>query len=216
MGRLGQAVHVGPCAAGLCAACRRGHGGRRYVDCAGGEGGAGNAAGIVGGGAVLVEVLEGATTPFDVPEPEASALLMMTGVNLDAVEDLPALPKLKEFSLKRLDPAAGVECEGLHSRAIVDLEEHRRSGGCCGISSMPLVDSIPYHETRDSAGAEASVWKDDLAFGVTLALAVPDVDLRKLAGAYPAATIAAVVARLFNSAVLVDVDGSLLSRCRGV
>ncbi|EED77176.1 predicted protein, partial [Postia placenta Mad-698-R] len=28
MGRLGQAVHVGPCAAGLCAACRRGPGGR--------------------------------------------------------------------------------------------------------------------------------------------------------------------------------------------
>ncbi|OSX57456.1 hypothetical protein POSPLADRAFT_1050105 [Postia placenta MAD-698-R-SB12] len=28
MGRLGQAVRVGPCAAGLCAACRRGPGGR--------------------------------------------------------------------------------------------------------------------------------------------------------------------------------------------
>ncbi|EED83817.1 predicted protein [Postia placenta Mad-698-R] len=46
----------------------------------GGEGGAGNAAGIVGGGAVLVEVLEGAATPFDVPEPEASALLVTTGI----------------------------------------------------------------------------------------------------------------------------------------
>ncbi|OSX58677.1 hypothetical protein POSPLADRAFT_1105212, partial [Postia placenta MAD-698-R-SB12] len=186
----------------------------RDVDCVGGEeDGAGTAAGIVGGGAVLVEVLEGAATPFDVPEPEASALLVTTGVNLHAVEDLPALPKLKEFSFERLDPAAGVEREGLHSRAIVDLEEHRWSGGCGGISSMPLVDSISYCETRDSAGAEASVRKDDLAFGVTLALAVLDVDLRELAGAYPAATIAAVVARLFNSAVLVDVDGSLLSRC---
>ncbi|KAF9795955.1 hypothetical protein IEO21_11045 [Rhodonia placenta] len=77
---------------------------------------------------------------------------------------------------------------------------------------MPLVDSISYCETRDSAGAETSVWKDDLAFGVPFALAVPNVDLRKLAGAYPAAMIAAVVAHLFNSAVLVDVDGSLLSR----
>ncbi|EED77338.1 predicted protein [Postia placenta Mad-698-R] len=109
-------------------------------------------------------------------------------VNLDAVEDLPSLPKLKELSLERLDPAAGVERE----------------------------DSIPYRETRDSAGAEASVWKDDLAFGVSFALAVPNVDLRELAGAYPAATIAAVVARLFSSAVLMDVDGSLLSRCGGV
>ncbi|OSX61958.1 hypothetical protein POSPLADRAFT_1108297, partial [Postia placenta MAD-698-R-SB12] len=180
------------------------------------EDGAGDAAGIVGGGAVLVEVLEGAATPFDVPDLEASAFLVTTGINLDAVEDLPSLPKLKEFSLERLDPAAGVERECLHSRAIVDLEEHRRRGWCCGISSMPLVNSISYRETRDSAGAETSVWKDDLAFGVPLALAVPNVDLRKLTGAYPAATIAAVVARLFSSGVLVDVDGSLLSRCGGV
>ncbi|OSX55785.1 hypothetical protein POSPLADRAFT_1163157, partial [Postia placenta MAD-698-R-SB12] len=92
------------------------------------------------------------------------------------------------------------------------LEEHRRSGWCCEISSMPFVDSISYCETRDSAGAETSVRKDDLSFGVTLALAVPDVDLRELTGAYPAATIAAVMARLFHSAVLMDVDGSLLSR----
>ncbi|OSX58437.1 hypothetical protein POSPLADRAFT_1152486 [Postia placenta MAD-698-R-SB12] len=160
------------------------------------EDGAGAAAGIVGGGAVFVEVLEGAATPFDVPDPEASALFGMAGVNLDTVEDLPSLPKLKEFSFERLDPAAGVERKCLHSRAIVDLEEHRQSGGCCGISSMPLVDSISYCETRDSAGAETSVWKDDLAFGVPFALAVPNVDLRELAGAYPAAMIAAVVAHL--------------------
>ncbi|OSX65894.1 hypothetical protein POSPLADRAFT_1104776, partial [Postia placenta MAD-698-R-SB12] len=189
----------------------------RDVDCVGGvEDDAGGAAGIVEGGAVLVEVLGGAATPFDVPDPEASALFGMAGVNLDAVEDLPSLPKLKEFSLEHLDPAAGVEREGLHSRAIVDLEEHRRSGWCCEISSMPFVDSISYCETRDSAGAETSVRKDDLSFGVTLALAVPDVDLRELTGAYPAATIAAVMARLFHSAVLMDVDGSLLSRCGGV
>ena len=81
---------------------------------------------------------------------------------------------------------------------------------------MPLVNSISYCETRDSAGAEASVWKDDLAFGVPFALAVPNVDLRELAGAYPAATIAAGVARLFRSAVLVYVDNSLLSRYGGV
>ncbi|OSX58634.1 hypothetical protein POSPLADRAFT_1098689, partial [Postia placenta MAD-698-R-SB12] len=180
------------------------------------EDGAGAAAGIVGGGAVLVEVLEGAATPFDVPDPEVSALFGTAGVNLDAVEDLPSLPKLKEFSFECLDPAAGVERERLHSRAIVNLEEHRRSSWCCGISSMPFVNSISYCETRDSAGAETSVWKDDLAFGVPLALAVLNVDLRELAGAYPAATIAAVVARLFSSAVLVDVDGSLLSRCGGV
>ncbi|OSX61431.1 hypothetical protein POSPLADRAFT_1145326, partial [Postia placenta MAD-698-R-SB12] len=105
-----------------------------------------------------------------------------------------------------------VEREGLHSRAIVDLKEHRRSGGRCGISSMSLVDSISYCETRDSAGAETSVQKNDLAVGVSFTLAVPNVDLRKLAGAYPAATIATVVARLFSSAVLMDVDGSLLSR----
>ncbi|KAF9794107.1 hypothetical protein IEO21_11213 [Rhodonia placenta] len=46
----------------------------------GGEDSAGDAAGIVGGGAVLVEVLDGAATPFDVPDPEASVLLVTTGV----------------------------------------------------------------------------------------------------------------------------------------
>ena len=46
------------------------------MDCVGGEG---DAAGIVGGGAVLVEVLGGTATPFDVPDPEASALLVTTG-----------------------------------------------------------------------------------------------------------------------------------------
>ncbi|EED80714.1 predicted protein [Postia placenta Mad-698-R] len=128
----------------------------------------------------------------------------------DLPRQAPASPNLSPVQVKREE--IPISLEELRHRAIVDLEEHRWSGGCCGISSMPLVDSISYCETWDSAGAETSVWKDDLAFGVSFALAVPDVDLRELAGAYPAAMIAAVMARLFRSAVFMDVDGSLLSR----
>ncbi|EED77247.1 predicted protein [Postia placenta Mad-698-R] len=58
----------------------KGFGGVAKFRTFGGKGGAGDAAGIVGGGAVLVEVLEGAATPFDVPDPEASALFGTAGV----------------------------------------------------------------------------------------------------------------------------------------